>query len=137
MTYEIPYWTHITTEYNSKDMVLMPSTGPNICTTQNPSTKPSNMKEFHPYELLAYVPSIYPSKYTQQWFQVLYHSLQPSDIKYQIISEKPVENPTMTPSIVPCITSQYFISYTLNKFKYKHKIFTTSSSNISCWHFMF
>ena len=54
----------MSTYYLSKGPSLMPSTGPNIWTTQPPSNKPINLQSFNPPDIITYVPYFNTSKYT-------------------------------------------------------------------------
>ena len=73
----------------------------------------------------------------QQWYQVLYQSVQPYDIPYHVLSIEPSEHPTVEPSLVPGSPPKIlFHALQVTTTTDIKNITISSSSNIYCQYFI-
>ena len=115
----------------------MPSKGISISPTQHPCVKPSNPKQFYPYDIMIYVTSGDSSKYptvVQSPVTLISDFWYYTSCPFWIISW--TSNSVAKPH--PWLTSHNLISHTPNDYRnYTPKNHTIpSSSNIYCWYFM-
>ena len=85
---------------NQAIFILIPSTGPSIFPTHQPSAKSSHLQSFHPSEILTYVPSVDNIKYT-----TVVPSLVTLNVAFLIphyvTSGTQIKHLTVVPSLVP------------------------------------